>query len=431
MPSLRILKTRRSSWLRGSSACGQTTRGTQRPMCEPLEARTVLSAVVDSAGTLVIIGTAAREVVRIERGETTLIGGVVVRGVPGVPDGTMFTGVSRVSVDLRSGSDSFSAQGALLSASGGWMNVRVLGGFGNDTLYATTDPQAGDMDFRGGSGSDYLEGGRGNDRLEGGKGNDSLVGVQGNDTLRGQQGNDSIRSGPGDDTLLGGEGVDVMWGGGGVDVVNGGKGPDVLWGGAGQDLCYGEGGADRFNCADAEAMDFVVGDGNYHASFTQTPSRVLLPMTFWEWMAVGESPLSGNIDSRVVDAATALADAAFSSAGLRRLIPGELAGLTNSQRTLLLENLQAVTFAFRQSIVATPNLFTTQRFEQLFDDLDGVAVNAPASIEGLLGLHFEVLRTQLTSRGFPALVRRMLPNAPDTTGFLTGFEAVLNCVDDF
>lgn len=401
------------------------------PVCESLEPRTVLSAVVNSLGTLVINGSSGPDSIRIEPGQSAFNGTVIVRGVPGVPDGTLFVGVSGVSVDLKSGADTFSVIGAPRPAVGVGMNIRVLGGFGGDNMYGTTASPAGEMDFRGGSGNDHLAGGLGNDRLEGGKGNDSIYGLEGNDTLRGQQDDDRISGGPGDDTLLGGDGVDVVWGCGGTDVVNGGKGPDVLWGGAGQDQCFGEGGADRFNCADAEAMDFVAGDANYHASFTQTPSRVLLPMTFWEWVAVGESTQTGTIDSRVVNATAALADTVFASAGLRRLISGELAGLTVLQRSQLLEELQSITFAFRQSIVAAPTLFTDQRFDRLFDDLDAVAVNAPASVEGLLGLHFQVLRTQLANHGVPGLVRSMVANAADTAGFLTGFEVVLNCLDDF
>ncbi len=392
----------------------------------------MLSAVVNSAGTLVIIGSSGPDIIRIEPGQQTFFNGnVIVRGVPDVPDGTQFTGVTRVSVDLRSGGDSFAVIGAPLPAGGSGMNIRVLGGFGQDNIFGTEVFPAGDRDFRGGSGNDYVSGGLGNDRLEGGKGNDDVIGKQGNDTIRGQQDDDRVTGGLGDDTVLGGDGVDQVWGDAGVDNVNGGKGPDTLWGGAGQDLCFGEGGADRFNCADGEAMDFVVGDANYHASFTQTPSRVLMPTTFWERLAVAESEFSGTIDSRIVDATAALADAVFASAGLRRLIPGELAGLTGLERTQLFQELEGVTSAFRLSIAASTSHFTTQRLNQLFDDLDIVAINAPTSVEGLLGLHFQVLRTQLASHGVPALVRRLVPNRAETTAFLTGFEVVLNCLDDF
>ena len=61
--------------------------------------------------------------------------------------------------DLGPGNDSFSAEGSLAGA----QNVRIAGGFGDDTI------KAGPED-------DLLESGPGADRLYGGDGADGLVG---------------------------------------------------------------------------------------------------------------------------------------------------------------------------------------------------------------------------------------------------------------
>ncbi len=429
MSILHDFKVRWGRRSHGSCRARSIAHFAHRPVCEPLEARTVLSAVVNSLGVLVITGSPDGDSIRIEPQQVFAGGAVIVFGVPGVPDGTSFNGVARVIVDLRSGADSFSVIGVPRPAFGDGMNIRVLGGNGNDIMYGTAAFPAGEMDFRGGNGVDSLVGGLGNDRLDGGKGDDVLIGLEGDDTLRGTKGADFLVGGLGDDTLIGGDGADQLWGHNGADTLNGGKGPDALWGGAGIDQCFGEGGADRFNCADSEAADFVAGDANYHASFALTPSRVLLPETFWERLASGDSGAFGALPSWIVTATDSLADAYAGNAGSRRLIPVQLANITVTQRGLVLENLLAVTTPFRQSIVADPTLYTTERLEQLFDDLEAVAI--PSAVRGIFLQNFGNMRVRFRLRFMPELVRGMPPNVSETAGFLTGLEAVLNSLDDF
>jgi Ca2+-binding RTX toxin-like protein len=67
----------------------------------------------------------------------------------------------------------------------------VLGGYGNDTLIAST---AGNL-LVGDIGNDYIAGGTGNDQLDGGTENDTLYGGGGSDTFSGGAGNDQVVAG--------------------------------------------------------------------------------------------------------------------------------------------------------------------------------------------------------------------------------------------
>lgn len=85
------------------------------------------------------------------------------------------------------------------------------------------------LDFRGGSGPDYVQGGTANDQIDGaggaddlfgGPGDDKITGGDGADNIEGEEGNDSVGGGPGDDYVSGDTGLDSMTGGPGVDELD-------------------------------------------------------------------------------------------------------------------------------------------------------------------------------------------------------------------
>ena len=188
--------------------------------------------------------------------------------------------------DLGPGDDSFSAEGSLAGAE----NVRVGGGFGDDTI------KAGPED-------DLLESGPGADKLYGGDGADGLVGgLPGPTFLYGEGDGDLIAAGGGcaGGAIVGGEGrddasfaetqahpgvlyvsflehkawVDVLMGRGchpvrldptdedmegsfDNDVLIGDHGPNALLGQPGQDQFFGEGGEDVVDARDG-VRDFSI-----------------------------------------------------------------------------------------------------------------------------------------------------------------------------
>ncbi|MCA9289085.1 MAG: hypothetical protein KDA05_10900, partial [Phycisphaerales bacterium] len=106
-------------------------RRTDRVFCEPLEARRVLTASIEG-GILSIEGTAGDDTITITQ---NALGTIVVTGVDGVPDGTEFTGVTQVFVNLRRGDDSFETIGDLFTAAPPFpIGLVVSGGGGNDTI---------------------------------------------------------------------------------------------------------------------------------------------------------------------------------------------------------------------------------------------------------------------------------------------------------
>jgi Ca2+-binding RTX toxin-like protein len=94
-------------------------------------------------------------------------------------------------------------------------NDTIIGGVGNDDLYAYTgndsiEAGAGFDRIWAGSGDDYVQGGFNGDHIYGEEGNDDLRGGNGLDLIVGGVGNDTIRGAKGTDTLTGGEGADVF-----------------------------------------------------------------------------------------------------------------------------------------------------------------------------------------------------------------------------
>jgi Ca2+-binding RTX toxin-like protein len=181
--------------------------------------------------------------------------------------------------DLGPGNDSFNVEGSLIAAA----NVRIAGGFGNDTI------KAGPED-------DLLESGPGADKLYGGDGADGLVGgLPGPTFLYGEGDGDLLAAGGGcaGGAIVGGEGrddasfaetqahpgtlyvsflahkawIDVLMGHGcrpvrldpsdedmegsfDYDVLIGDHGPNSMLGQPGKDQFFGEGGEDVIDARD-------------------------------------------------------------------------------------------------------------------------------------------------------------------------------------
>jgi Ca2+-binding RTX toxin-like protein len=137
----------------------------------------------------------------------------------------------------------------------------------------TFDVLAGQVDFLGGGGVNFLTGRGGfgaglaytgiltliggdlGDELNGGNGSDVIVGGAGNDVVSGYAGADQISGGGGNDTLTGSDGNDTIVGGAGVDTLTGGFDNDILeadddepdaqiHGGPGTDTAYVDAGLD-------------------------------------------------------------------------------------------------------------------------------------------------------------------------------------------
>ena len=146
--------------------------------------------------------------------------------------------------------------------------VQVDLGDGDDRVHAVTpNPQAAQVNVRGGQGHDVLRG-DGPTRFDfgGGDGPDTLIGGAGPDVLRGGLGQDVLDGRAGDDLLIGDQGPDVLKGRLGVDRLFGGEGRDkldardkpaaadaVVSCGPGPDLAT-EDPADRPNTAGCEAI---------------------------------------------------------------------------------------------------------------------------------------------------------------------------------
>jgi Ca2+-binding RTX toxin-like protein len=201
--------------------------------------------------------------------------------------------------DLGPGNDKLTVAGSLEGAA----NVRIAGGFGNDTI------KAGPED-------DLLESGPGADRLYGGDGADGLVGgLPGPTFLYGEGDGDLIAAGGGcaGGAIVGGDGrddasfaetqahpgllyisflqnkawIDVLMGQGCMpvrlddsdedmegsfdnDVLIGDSGKNALLGQPGQDELYGNGGDDIIDARDG-VRDFVIQCG--HGIYIQPPRK--------------------------------------------------------------------------------------------------------------------------------------------------------------
>lgn len=214
---------------------------------DALEKRCLLSAVLTPEGVLQLDGTSSIDAIVVRAGADD--GQVVVTGVDGVNDGTVFSGVRSLRIRLFQGDDRAEVVGRLTTAAGKPMRVRIAGNAGNDTLiggntFDTIFGGAGNDIIRGGGLGDKLHGGPGNDRISGNRGRDTLTGSGGRDILRGDIGDDVIRGNSGNDKLFGGPGNDDLFGGFGNDELRGNRGNDDLHGGIGHDDLFGDLGRD-------------------------------------------------------------------------------------------------------------------------------------------------------------------------------------------
>ncbi len=229
---------------------------------ESLEQRRLLSAEL-LGEELRIDGTEGDDAIVIEAGEE---GQVVLFGVDGVEDGTVFDGVGSIIARLKGGDDQATVVGMLLTAAGTPMSVRIQGGEGNDTLIGGDGSETllggeGDDEIDAGGGDDEIRGGAGDDLIIGGDGNDEIVGGKNADEVRGGRGSDTLIGGFGFDNLIGGAGGDTVVGGGGRDEIVGGAGADALYGGAGADMVRGGGGDDNISAgAGNDVVDGGKGD---------------------------------------------------------------------------------------------------------------------------------------------------------------------------
>ncbi len=235
---------------------------------EHLEQRKLLSVDLTGNGSLEIEGTSGDDAIVIEAGETE--GSVILFGVEGVEDGTVFEGVRRIRITLGEGNDTVDFVGSFLNDKGRVMTTRIRAGSGDDIINGadTRDRifgQGGNDALNGGArndrifggpgvdilrghdGNDHLRGGGDDDTIDGGAGDDRIEGHRGSDTLLGGDGNDWVRGGQGDDTIDGGAGDDRLEGNSGFDTIDGGAGDDELRGGADDDLLRGGDGDDDLN----------------------------------------------------------------------------------------------------------------------------------------------------------------------------------------
>lgn len=174
--------------------------------------------------------------------------------------------VKSISFDCLGGNDSFTNDTSIPSTVyGGAGNDVLIGGFGNDHLYADGEDGNAYLDF--GVTNNTLNGRDGDDFLQGAAGNDNLLGGIGDDTIYGDTGNDSVMAGAGDDAVYGNAGDDTIMGEGGNDSLNGGAGADHLYGNDGNDNVVDTAYDKSFNVLDGGAgLDFVEigGAGSAH-----------------------------------------------------------------------------------------------------------------------------------------------------------------------
>ncbi|MFM8291308.1 MAG: hypothetical protein ACKOC4_06375 [Planctomycetia bacterium] len=217
-----------------------TSRSRRQPLRKPsldggeqLERRSMLAADV-VGGILTITGSEAADQISIsavKQSNVFVPGSVRVRGVPGVTNNTVFTGVNSIVVSTFGGNDRVTVGSGLTRAAGGLMGVTVDAGQGTDVVVGGD----GDDTIFGNDGRDTLRGGRGNDSIDGGTGDDRVDGDDGADALLGGIGRDDVRGGRGNDTLYGGRDNDRLFGDDGDDDLDGEEGDDRLTGGRGND----------------------------------------------------------------------------------------------------------------------------------------------------------------------------------------------------
>ncbi len=335
------------------------------PCCEALEARMLLSAELLGNGILDVKGSNDDDIVIIQQG--AMPGSVVLFGVEGVTDGTVFQDVKRLRVKLRLGDDVARLDGTPLTPSGEFMPIRMLGQGGADQLEIVT----ADGILIGGAGNDILFGGPGENRIKGlagqdviagGGGDDTLLGGRGNDRIFGEGGNDTIRGAGGQDFLRGGTGRDRIFGGSGIDDIFGGRGPDTMTGGTGADLFRGEFG---------EWTDFGPGDEFFQDEFLTDPEAVTLPDSFWIDMNTVDMDEGFNLSDDVWTVVTGVQQIASEASAEIALFHAAADALDQADQVQLGDDIINTILAFSFSF-ADPSDITDAEVGDLLDQLRGV-----------------------------------------------------------
>lgn len=233
-----------------SSSHRRFIRRSRRLAVESLEARALLTASIDEAGLLTVVGSERADAITISPGSVN--GSVSLRGVVGVPRGTVFTGVTGIQVSTLGGHDRVVIAANIRDVGGALIGVVIDTGRGNDFI----DGGDGDDVIRGGEGNDIARGRGGNDDISLGGGNDTGNGGDGDDTIHGEDGRDSVSGSTGDDVLSGGPGNDALSGDGDDDSLSGDSGSDSLSGGDGNDHLDGGEGRDRMRGGRGNDDDF-------------------------------------------------------------------------------------------------------------------------------------------------------------------------------
>jgi Ca2+-binding RTX toxin-like protein len=145
---------------------------------------------------------------------------------------------------------------------------------------------------RAGGGNDVVYGGVIGDDIAGGAGRDALYGEEGDDVLDGGGGNDRLYGGPGDDVLKGGAGKDTLVGGDGADRLTGGDGADTFH-------------WDALDGADDQIVDFGA-SGSDHLSFAFAALAGLVPIGALDPGAFASDAPSASAPQFVYDTAAGL-----------------------------------------------------------------------------------------------------------------------------
>jgi Ca2+-binding RTX toxin-like protein len=223
---------------------------------EPLEARRLLSAVLNDDGVLMFTGrnsAADRDVVRIEReGDELLIFHTHALNEFDLPDRFPLEQITRIEIRLRGGGDRLFVSRSRVPG------VLALGQDGRDIL-------------NGGDGDDTLIGGAEHDVIRGFGGNDSISGGGGRDIIRGNGQHDTISGGDDIDSIKGGWGDDRIYGNAGNDVIDGQPGSNRLSGGDGDDFLFA-----RDTRGDDTDRDTLLGGPGEDRMFTEDLRRDVL-----------------------------------------------------------------------------------------------------------------------------------------------------------
>lgn len=399
------------------AAQGRQTSPSELPLCQPLEPRLALSATVTVDGVLVVIGSPTADTVVATAGGN---GVVTLSGVPGVPNGTQFTGVNSVAIDVKSGDDSVTVSGNLRNTIGQPAGLSILGGNGADTINLSGLLNASPIFVNGGNGNDALTGSQVADLLKGGKGNDTAFGGPANDRLDGQKGNDLLVGSTGNDSCFGGDGADICYGNEGDDDLHGGKGPDQLFGSLDTDLLFGDQGRDTFFGSFAEQQDYNPSDAYWSNAFTQSATHAMLSGVFWDRLAAGEQ--GGILSPALVHLTNTVLTANQATIVQQNAFFDDLQGLPDPTISSFGVALANLTNSFSPPIASNPSIYTTSRLTTLFRNMQAVT---PSSIRVAFSTMNTAITNSLNDNNF-FIDARALPPAGPSTSFLFAMDDFLN-----